>query len=94
MPSVQTAVALYLSVYAVSLTVCMVMRTDRKHVKFHNYKRSCHNCNRYIYEDQSWMLIEVGFGREEPYHTDYKGCMDSGFIPEIRIGTRKGKTND
>ena len=93
MPSVQTAVALSLSVYAVNLTVCTVMRADRKHVKFHNYKRSCHNCNRYIYEDQSWMLIEVGFGREEPYHTDYKGCMDSGFVPEIRIGTRKGKTN-
>lgn len=70
------------------------MRTDRKHVMFHNVKRSCHNCSQYIYEDQSWMLIEVGFGRHEPYHTDYQGCMDSVFVPEIRIGTRKGRINE
>ena len=70
------------------------MRADRKHVMFHNYKRTCHNCNHYIYEDQEWMLIEVGFGKHESFHTDYHGCMDSVYVPEIRIGTRKGKRND
>jgi len=70
------------------------MRTDRKHVMFHNVKRTCGNCNWYIYEDQDWMLIDVGFGRQEPYHSDYHGCMGSAFVPEIRIGARKGKNND
>jgi hypothetical protein len=88
------AVALSMSVCAMNLTVCTVMRTDRKHIMHHNRKRTCGNCNWYIYEDQDWILIDIGFGRQDPFHADYQGCMDSRYIPEIRIGTRKGKRDD
>lgn len=69
-------------------------RRDRKPVMFHNVRRTCGNCDRYIYEGQNWTLVPSGGNTSKAFHTDYLGCIHSGYLPEIRIGTRKGKVND
>lgn len=91
MTSAMSAVTSSLNVHVENQIECTEMKTKRKHVLFHNHKRTCGNCNYYIYEDQEWILIGSGGNTQMPFHKDYQGCMDSQYNEEIRVGGRKGK---
>lgn len=63
----------------------------RKKLVIHNLSKCCANCDYYIYLDQEYITVQVGYNSQQWFHKDYNGCMDSQYTPVIR--THRTKQN-
>lgn len=49
-----------------------------KKLKVQNYYKFCRNCDRYIFEDQEYILVKAQRNNDgEYFHKDYTGCVES-----------------